>query len=287
MIEVSAVAGPRNIAALMETAQEAATRAGRLLQEHWNEFLAAGIGFKGPVDLVTEGDRRSEAIILEVIRSRFPDDAVLTEERGALREGAEYRWLIDPLDGTTNYAHGLPVFAVSVAVERRGELLAGAVFEPATGRLYVAGRGAGARRNGRTLRVSSVTELDKSLLATGFAYNLRETDQTNIDHLDNFSRRAQGIRRLGAASLDLCWVAEGWFDGFWEYRLHPWDVAAGVLIVQEAGGQVTDFFGRPLSLARPTVNIVASNGRIHRAMLEVLRLGRTGMREEIDVEPRH
>lgn len=263
----------------METAQEAATRAGRLLHDHWREFLEAGIGFKGPVDLVTEGDRRSEATILEVIRSRYPHDAVLTEERGEVGEAGEYRWLVDPLDGTTNYAHALPVFAVSVAVERRGQLLAGAVYEPATGRLYVAGRGMGARRDGRVLRVSAVPELDRALLATGFAYNIRETDQTNLDHFDHFSRRSQGIRRLGAASLDLCWVAEGWLDGFWEHRLHPWDVAAGVLVVEEAGGRVTDFFGRPLDLSRPTVDVVASNGLIHRAMLDVLRLGRTGMTE--------
>ncbi|WP_324668308.1 inositol monophosphatase family protein [Geochorda subterranea] len=267
----------RSITELMETAQEAVVRAGRLLHEHWREFLEAGVGFKGPVDLVTEGDRRSEATILEVIRSRYPDDAILTEERGAVGRESEYRWLVDPLDGTTNYAHGLPVFAVSVAVERQGQLLAGSVYEPATGRLYVAGRGEGARRDGRVLRVSGTRELDRSLLATGFAYNLRETDETNLDHFDHFSRRAQGIRRLGAAALDLCWVAEGWFDGFWEYRLHPWDVAAGVLLVQEAGGRVTDFFGAPLDLCRPTLDVVASNGQIHGAMLRVLELGHTGM----------
>ncbi|MEW6048646.1 MAG: inositol monophosphatase family protein, partial [Bacillota bacterium] len=149
----------RGIESMMETAEEAATRAGQLLREHWKEFLAAGIGFKGPVDLVTEGDRRSEATVLEVIRSRFPEDDVLAEERGAVGRGAEYRWLIDPLDGTTNYAHGLPIFAVSVAVERHGEVLAGAVYEPVADRLYVAGRGLGARRNGRVLRVSSVDSL--------------------------------------------------------------------------------------------------------------------------------
>ena len=267
----------RSIEALMETCELAVRRAGALLREHWTEFLASGLSFKGPVDLVTEGDRRSEEQILAALRSRYPDDAVLTEERGFMGGRSPYRWLIDPLDGTTNYAHGLPVFAVSVAVEREGQVLAGAVYEPVAERMYVAGRGMGARRNGRLLRVSAVAELDRCLLATGFAYNLRDTDQTNLDHFANFSRRAQGIRRLGAASLDLCWVAEGWFDGFWEYRLHPWDVAAGMLVVEEAGGKVTDFLGRSLLLEAETVNIVASNGRVHDAMLAVLALGRTGM----------
>ncbi|MBE3598897.1 MAG: inositol monophosphatase [Limnochordaceae bacterium] len=264
----------------METARMAAERAGRLLREHWQEFLAAGIGFKGPVDLVTEGDRRSEAAIVEIIRSRHPDHDLLTEERGALGEGADHRWLVDPLDGTTNYAHGFPVFAVSVAVEYRGQLQAAAVYEPVSERSYVAGRGRGAWRNGRRLTVSTVEELDRSLLATGFAYDLREAEEeTNLDHFDHFSRAAQGIRRLGAAAMDLCWVAEGWLDGFWEYRLHPWDVAAGILLVEEAGGRVTGFRGEALDLRQlRLVNIVASNGRIHDAMLRVLEQGRTGMR---------
>lgn len=262
----------------METAAQAATRAGALLRDHWAEFLASGLSFKGPVDLVTEGDRRSEQQVIEVIRSRYPDDDVLTEERGAIEGDGGYRWLVDPLDGTTNYAHGLPVFAVSVAVERGGEVLAAAVYEPVAERLYQAGRGKGARRNGRLLRVSWIGELDRALLATGFAYNIRDTEETNLDHVANFARRVQGIRRLGSAALDMCWVAEGWFDGFWEYRLHPWDVAAGLLIVEEAGGRVSDFFGQPLRLVgEGPVNVVASNGRIHGAMLEVLRLGRTGM----------
>ncbi|HEY8486306.1 MAG TPA: inositol monophosphatase family protein [Limnochordales bacterium] len=271
------MSSPRSITALMETCEQAARRAGTLLREHWEEFLRSGLTFKGPVDLVTEGDRRSEEQIVAALRARFPEDAVLAEERGAVGGASPYRWLIDPLDGTTNYAHGFPVFAVSVAVERDGQVLAGAVYEPVADRLYVAGRGHGAHRNGRRLRVSSVGELELSLLATGFAYNLRQSDETNLDHFANFSRRAQGIRRLGAAALDLCWVAEGWFDGFWEYRLHPWDVAAGMLVVEEAGGRVSDFWGQPLRLDGPTVDIVASNGRIHEAMLQVLRLGRTGM----------
>lgn len=273
------------IASLVDAAREAAVRGGRLLFEHWQEFLAKGYAFKGPVDLVTEGDRRSEAAIVELLRARFPDHDVLTEEGGALGRGAEYRWLVDPLDGTTNYAHGLPVFAVSVAVERQGELLAAAVYQPEPGYLYLAGKGAGASRNGRALRVSPVESLDRSLLATGFPYNVRETDENNIDHFDHFSRVAQGIRRLGAAALDLCWVAEGWLDGFWEVRLHPWDVAAGMLIVQEAGGHVTDLFGRPIDLRQlETVDIVATNGRVHRGMLEVLQKGRTGMGGARDTE---
>ena len=270
-------AGDRSLPALMATCELAVREAGRLLREHWAEFLEAGVGFKGPVDLVTEGDRRSEECILRTLRSRYPQDAVLAEERGEVGGDSPYRWLVDPLDGTTNYAHGLPVFAVSVAVEREGQVLAGAVYEPVADRLYVAGRGLGARRNGRPLRVSQQGRLEMALLATGFAYHSRSPDQANLDHFANFSREAQGIRRLGAAALDLCWVAEGWFDGFWEYGLHPWDVAAGMLVVEEAGGRATDFLGRPVRLSG-AVHIVASNGRLHEAMLAVLARGNTGIR---------
>lgn len=262
-----------DIDACAALASEAADRAGEVLLHY---FGRAAVEFKGEIDLVTEGDRAAERIILEMIRQRFPDHAILAEESGEHDGEAPARWIVDPLDGTTNYAHGLPIFAVSIAVEVEGRLQVGVVYNPATGEKFEARRGCGAVRNGRPIRVSTTGDLGRSLLVTGFAYNVRRTDENNLDHFANFLGRSQGLRRLGSAALDLCYVASGAFDGYWETQLNPWDLAAGWLIVEEAGGVVTDLSGRQLTLGAN--QILASNGRIHEAMLAVLRQGKSGMR---------
>lgn len=261
-----------DIDACEKLASEAAERAGEALMRY---FGRATVEFKGEIDLVTEGDREAERVILGMIRERFPDHAVVAEESGAHAGQAPARWIVDPLDGTTNYAHGLPIFAVSIALEVDGRLQVGVVYNPATGEKFTARRGRGAARNGRPLRVSQTQELGRSLLVTGFAYNVRRTAETNLDHFANFLGTAQGLRRLGSAALDLCYVAAGAFDGYWETQLNLWDLAAGWLIVEEAGGKVTDLLGRPLTMEAR--QIVASNGKIHEAMLDVLKMGTSGM----------
>jgi len=254
---------------LLSLAIELARRAGALQRERYE--TAFEIGTKSaPVDLVTEVDKACEAMIVAALEARRPDDAILAEEGGGLdRAGATWRWVIDPLDGTTNYAHGYPRFCVSIGVEREGERTLGAVYDPLMDELYHAARGEGAFRNGRPVRVSPETELGRSLLATGFAYDRRESEVDNLDHFGAFLKRARALRRDGSAALDLCYVASGRLDGYWELKLQPWDVAAGALILEEAGGRFSDFGGG--AGARSGREVVASNGRIHDAMLAVLR----------------
>jgi myo-inositol-1(or 4)-monophosphatase len=246
---------------------EAARAAGELLR---SELAGARrIAFKGaPTNLVTEMDARAEALILGRLRAAFPDDAILSEEMGGASGRSGRRWIVDPLDGTTNYAHGLPLFGVSIALEVGGQIMVGVVFDPVHDELYAAVRGEGAFVNDRKLVVSQAATLDESLLATGFPYNIRETDDNNLREYAAFSVRAQGVRRLGSAVLYLAWVAAGRFDGYWELRTGPWDVAAGGLLVEEAGGRITGVGGAPLDLDRPSV--LATNGLIHDAMLKVL-----------------
>ncbi|HET6369571.1 MAG TPA: inositol monophosphatase family protein, partial [Nitrospiria bacterium] len=179
-----------------------------------------------------------------------------------------YRWIIDPLDGTTNYAHGFPCFCVSIGLEHEGNVLLGVVYDPIRSELFYAERGKGATLNGRRIRVSSTFSLSRSLLVTGFAYDIRISQENNIDHFTRFSMRSQGVRRTGSAALDLCYVASGRFDGFWEMKLHPWDVAAGSLIVKEAGGEISTFSGDPFYI--DSKEILATNGKIHREMIAVL-----------------
>lgn len=249
-------------------AVEAARAAGHLLRAELHG--ARRVAYKGtPTNLVTEMDARAEALIVERLRAAFPDDAVLAEERGALPGRSGRRWIIDPLDGTTNYTHGLPMFAVAVGLEADRGLVLAVVYDPNFDELFVAERGGGAWLGEAPLAVSATARLDESLLATGFPYNVRETTDNNLAEYAAFSLRSRGVRRLGSAVLDGAWVAAGRLDGFWGLRLGAWDVAAGALLVEEAGGRVTDLRGRPLDLAAPSV--VASNGRIHDAMLDVLR----------------
>jgi len=261
----------------LEVAVETARAAGALLRERLGRVRAEYKSSR--TDLVTEADRASEALILHRLREAFPQHAFWGEEsgQGGAGGGGGYRWLVDPLDGTTNYVHGLPIFAVSIALERQGELVVGVVYQPVTEELFTAVRGRGAWLNGEPIRVSSVDRLEESLLVTGFPYDAEAAGGDNMDHFVQFSRRCHAVRRLGSAALDLAYVAAGRFDAYWEVGVNPWDWGAGVLLVQEAGGRVTDFRGRPLALQRRQV--VASNGRIHDRVLEVLRLGTTGWRE--------
>jgi myo-inositol-1(or 4)-monophosphatase len=244
-----------------------AREAGALLMDHFHQHLK--VEYKGDADLVTAADRAAELLIRDRIREQWPTHDVLGEEQGLSDQGSEYRWYVDPLDGTTNFAHGYPVFCVSIALERqareqKGERIAAVIYDPTRDELFSAEPGRGARLNGETIQVSKTTALKESLLATGFPSHKRHKNP-NIYFYHQITLRTHGVRRAGSAALDLCNVACGNFDGFWEFNLNPWDTAAGVLIVEEAGGKVTRFDGSPFELnSRETV---ATNGLIHEALL--------------------
>jgi myo-inositol-1(or 4)-monophosphatase len=230
---------------------------------------------RAPTDLVTEYDRRSEQLIVDAIRARWPDDFILAEESGAHVVDAarvERRWLIDPLDGTTNFAHGLPFFCVSIAVEERGRAIAGAVCAPALGWEFSAARGRGAwlgaHGSDRRLRVSETATLDGALLATGFPYDNATSAQNNFAEFIALYQQTHGVRRVGAAALDLAMVAAGWLDGYWEMKLKPWDLAAGALLVEEAGGRTSSYAGGALEIDRGEA--IASNGLVHDAIVTAL-----------------
>lgn len=247
---------------------ETARRAGTLLRSEAGKHRQ--ISFKGsPTNLVTEMDRRAEALIIEAIHAEFPTHAILSEERGTVGGPSSHRWIVDPLDGTTNYVHGVPVFCVSVALEVDRQTRLGVAYDPSLDECFVAERGGGAWLGGERLSVSETPTLNESLLATGFPYSIREIPRNNLAEFGAFSRRCQGVRRMGSAVLYFCYVAAGRLDGYWELRLGPWDAAAGALMVEEAGGRVTNLEGGPLDRERPAV--VASNGRIHDEMLRVLK----------------
>jgi myo-inositol-1(or 4)-monophosphatase len=256
---------------LLAFAQETAKMAGRLLREHVPQ--RHHVEHKGAVDLVTEVDRLSERAIVSAIRSAYPEHLIQTEEGTSRAASGSWRWIVDPLDGTTNYVHGYPCYSVSIALEQRGQIVLGVVHDPLRDELFVARRGGGAKRNGQALSVSPTGRLTDSLLATGFPYDIRSSSDNNLDHFARFALRAQGVRRDGSAALDLCYVAAGRFDGFWEMKLAPWDVAAGALMVTEAGGRISDFAGGPFHIDGRQV--IASNGRIHDHMIEVLADKRT------------
>jgi myo-inositol-1(or 4)-monophosphatase len=254
-------------------AVDAARAAGRLLRDELSG--ARRIAYKGsPTNLVTEMDQRAEALILGRLRGAFPDDAILAEERGAAAGRSGRRWIVDPLDGTTNYAHGLPVFGVSIALEEACRLVLGVVYDPMRDELFVGERGGGATLNDAPIRVSATRSIDESLLVTGFPYNIRETADTNLPEYAAMSLRARAVRRLGSAVIDLAYVACGRFDGYWELRLGAWDVAAGAVLVGEAGGRITGIDGGALDVDAPT--LLATNGLIHDAMLATLKEVRRG-----------
>ena len=219
-------------------------------------------------------DARVEELIVGRLAAAFPDDAVLAEERGASAGRSGRRWIIDPLDGTTNYAHGFPAFGVSIALQSAARVELGVIYDPNLDELFVAERGRGTTVNDQALAVSTTATLDESLLATGFPYNIREGGDNNLKEYAAFSVRARAVRRMGSAVLYLAWLATGRLDGYWELRLGPWDVAAGSLMVEEAGGRITNLSGGALDLDAPA--LVATNGRIHSAVLEVLREVRGG-----------
>ncbi|MFZ0887294.1 MAG: inositol monophosphatase family protein [Candidatus Binataceae bacterium] len=254
------------IAEIEKVAMRAAGVAGRI---HLSRLRRISVKLKSsPIDLVTEADREAEAAIIEVIRRAYPAHAVLAEESGASAESSEHRWIVDPLDGTTNFAHGYPQFCVSIAYEHRGRLELGVVYDALKRECFVARRGGGARLNGKPIHVSRVRRLEDSMLCTGFPYDRRERPRFYLAFWEAFMMRTQAIRRTGSAALDLTCVACGRIDGFFEFGLKAWDVAAGALIVKEAGGRVTNMDGTPLDL--DAGKIVVSNGRLHREMVAVV-----------------
>jgi myo-inositol-1(or 4)-monophosphatase len=239
-----------------------AREAGALLMEYFRQRVK--VEYKGEADLVTVADRESEKLIRERIGQLWPTHDILGEEGGLSDIGSDYRWYVDPLDGTTNFAHGFPVFCVSMALEHNGERVAGVIYDPTRDELFAAEQGSGAYLNQQRIHVSSTSGLAESLVATGFPSHKRHKNP-NIFFYHQITLRTHGVRRAGSAALDLCCVACGRFDGFWEFNLKPWDTAAGVLIVQEAGGEVTDFKGGAFQLN--SHETLASNGLVHPALL--------------------
>ena len=255
------------VAALRATAAAAAKVGGEELIARLSKHRE--ISFKGDSDLVTDADKASEARILAHLRAAYPEHAVLAEESGSGAGSAPYRWIIDPLDGTTNYAHGVPHYCVSIAVEGPQGVLAGAILDPVRNELFTAGKGQGASLNDRPIRVSTADDLGSSLLATGFPYDLWANPERTLTLFDHFACRARGMRRMGSAALDLAYVACGRFDGFFEFKLKAWDVAAGMLLITEAGGSISHLEGGALDLGN--ADVLASNGKLHAPMLEVVR----------------
>ena len=256
----------RNAASFLPAMSSIAREAGALLMRYFHSGLK--IEYKGDADLVTAADRASEALIRERIKNSFPSHDVLGEEQGLNDQGSDYRWYVDPLDGTTNFAHGYPVFCVSMALEHRSDgaakRVAGVVYDPTRDELFTAELGKGAQLNGISIRVSSASQLKVCLVATGFPSHKRHKNP-NIFFYHQITLRTHGVRRAGSAALDLCNVACGRFDGFWEFNLNPWDTAAGALMVEEAGGRVTRFDGSPFELdSRETL---ASNSLVHNQLL--------------------
>ena len=252
---------------LLSVAWDAANAAGTLIRESWSQ--PKEVGYKGAIDLVTSVDRESERRMVEVLQQNFPDHSVLAEEETDLVGAAQQRWIIDPLDATTNWAHGYPQLSVSIALEVEGEIVLGLVYDPLRRECFRAVKRQGATLNGSAIRTSGIKELDKALLATGFPYDRREKADFYLSFFKAFMTRSQGIRRAGSAALDLCYLACGRIDGFWELKLRPWDTAAAALIVEEAGGRVSDFSGNLFSIWG--TETLASNGTIHDEMVSVVR----------------
>ena len=245
-----------------------AREAGTILRAGYS--LEHQVSYKGVIDLVTEVDHQSEAFLLGEIKAHFPDHHIVAEESGVIQGNDDHSWFVDPLDGTVNYAHNIPIFCVSVGYASQGSLILGAVYDPMRDEMFMAERGKGAYLNDRPLRVSAVSELQKSLLVTGFPYDAWNTRQDNFANFVHFAKLTQGVRRLGSAALDLSYVAAGRFDGFWEMSLKPWDVAAGGLICEEAGAHVTNVSGSSDYISSPQ-SVVAATPGIHVRMLQELK----------------
>jgi myo-inositol-1(or 4)-monophosphatase len=260
--------GKEEIKAMLDLADNAAQAGGEILRHFWGNLKSIeDKAFAG--DLVTEADRASERAIVDLITAKYPSHAILGEESGAHRiDSSPYLWIIDPLDGTTNYSHQYPMVAVSIALLHEGIPIVAVVFNPLLGEKFVAVKGQGATLNGRPIHVSSNSSLEKCLLASGFAYDRRQTKDNNYAEFCRLTDLTQGVRRGGSAALDLAYVAAGRFDGYWERGIQPWDIAAGVLLVTEAGGSISGYVGEPLDLFAGRV--VATNGNIHAQLLNEL-----------------
>ncbi len=250
---------------IKRTLLEALTKAGKIIRSSFGKEQK--VTKKGEFNLVTEIDKASEKAVVELILKHFPDHSILAEESPAVT-GSECRWIIDPIDGTTNFAHGFPVVSVSIGFERNGHLEMGGVLDPTRNELFFAERGKGAALNGKRVRVSGARTLVDSLIVTGFPYDRKKNPEDYLGMLRAFLTRVQCVRRTGSAALDLCYVACGRFDGYYEMKLNPWDKAAGMILVEEAGGKITDFSGKPLTLTR--LQNLATNGLIHEEMLKLL-----------------
>jgi myo-inositol-1(or 4)-monophosphatase len=248
----------------LDVAVETAREAGAILLAEFDRPVK--ISYKGEVDIVTQADKRAEESIVSRLRSHFPKHAIVAEEGGGSESDSPFRWHVDPLDGTTNFAHGYPCFAVSLGLEEAGEPIVGVVYQPVSGELFTAVKGEGAYLNQKKIEVSRIESLATSLLATGFP-SVKRAQNSNIHYYWDFTLRSHGVRRDGSAAMDLAAVACGRFEGFWEFGLHTWDAAAGILLVREAGGVVTQFDGRPYRLGDR--EMMASNGRVHSEMKAV------------------
>ncbi len=258
----------KNYHPYLKTAVEAAKAAGAIQKKGFGKTHS--VRFKGEINLVTEVDKACEEKIIKIITKKFPGHDLLTEESGAFNRSSEFKWIIDPLDGTTNYAHAYPCFCASIGLEHEGKMLLGVVYEPIMEQLFVGVRGHGATLNRKKIFPSKISSLNRALLSTGFSYNLRVEKNNNLDHFKNFLMHSQAIRRDGAAAIDICYVACGRFDGFWEIDLWPWDTSAASLILEEAGGKISMFDGSPYT--NYDKEIVASNGIIHEEMVKVLKM---------------
>src|SRR5712691_2965251 len=248
----------------LETAVEIAREAGALLTT-WFERRVT-VETKGEYDLVTEADRSSERLVVERLRTHFPSHGIVAEEGGGHESSSEYRWYVDPLDGTTNFAHGFPCFNVTLALEQAGELIAGVIYDPTRNEMFAAERGSGAYLNNRRIRVSKVQRLEDTLVATGFPSRKRHQN-VNVHFYYQLAMVTHGVRRAGSAALDLAYVASGRLDGFWEFGLNPWDMAAGILLIEEAGGKCSDMQGGPVDIRGP--HLLATNAVIHQQIVEV------------------
>ncbi|MFH1093105.1 MAG: inositol monophosphatase family protein [Candidatus Omnitrophota bacterium] len=251
----------------LNAAVQAALIAGDMIKSRFGK--TQNIRFKGSINIVTDTDIKAEKLIVKTLKQRFPQYGFLAEEGYGQDKGSD-RWIIDPLDGTTNFAHGFPFFAVSIALEKDGQIRTGVVYDPIHQELFTAVWGKGAYLNKKKIRVSKVNNLGKAFLATGFSYDFKEKKDNNIDNFSKFLMASMAVRRAGAAVIDLCYVACGRFDGFWEMDLQPWDTAAAALIIKEAGGEITQFDGSPFSNYKK--NMLASNGLIHKQMLNIFNI---------------
>lgn len=243
-----------------------ATEAGAAVLKHFFSSKTLKISNKeGVNNLVTEADHAAEKAIIDTIRAQFPDHFLLTEESGELKSNSEYKWIVDPIDGTVNYAHNIPICCVSIGLEHRGTIIMGAVYNPLLDEFFLAEKGKGATLNGEPIQVTAKNQVIESCIVTGFPYTYLDMPNGPLEVFDRFIRKGVPVRRLGSAAIDLCWVAAGRFDGFYEHKLNPWDSAAGFLMVEEAGGKVTDFTGKDYSLYQP--QIIATNGIIHQEII--------------------